>query len=90
MVTFEKRHEEGEGLSHVDILGEAHSRQRKQPVQRSGGQHLPGLSKRQQGGQCGWSEVSVGEQKEKGPGRRESGWQGLARVLKRLKGLAFL
>lgn len=89
-MTFEKRHEEGEGLSHVDILGEVRSRQRKQPAQKSGGQHLPGLSKRQQGGQCGWSEASVREQKEKGPGRRESGWQGLEGVLKRLKGLAFL
>ena len=71
------------------VLGEVHPGQRKQPVQRSCGQQLPSLSKRQQGGQHGRSEVSAGEQREKGPGRRESGWQGLARVLRALRAWLF-
>ena len=71
------------------VLGEVHSRQRKQLVQRSRGQHLPGLSKRQQGGQCGWSEVSVGEQKEKGQGEGSQGGKGLREWWKALRAWLF-
>lgn len=56
VMMFEQKPEGSEGASHLDYLGEEHSRQREQQVHKSGDGSRPERLERLQG-QSGWSSV---------------------------------